>query len=411
MKAFIKLLMLIALAALALYIGMQMQHDPGYVMVNFRGWSIETSVWLVLTLVLIAYVVVYFLMWLVGACTRLPGRLCQWQQQSSQRKASQLTQLGLCDLAEGRWQKAEKKLLRGAFDPQTAFINYLSAARAAQAQKAYVRRDQYLEQAHQSVRGSALAVGLTQAQLELGSQQWQAARLTLEQLHREKPKQTYVIELLVRLYLQLKDWENLQKILPDIKRYKVLAAEKLISLEQKLYLAKLQQAAVQADLPALTSTWKQLPRNWRQTPELQRSYIDALLERQQDLAAAQEIVDYMARNWDQQLVLIYAQLNLPQPKKQLQQAERWLQKHPPHYASYLACAILSKQLGLWGQANDYLDKSMQLQPSALSYQLLGELSQQQNMLQQASEYYRQGLQLANKQQLKRDQSMDMAKDL
>ena len=51
-------------------------------------------------------------------------------------------------LAEADWKNAEKLLSSGAAESDTPLMNFLAAAKAAQAQKADARRDNYLRQAH-----------------------------------------------------------------------------------------------------------------------------------------------------------------------------------------------------------------------------------------------------------------------
>jgi HemY protein len=48
-------------------------------------------------------------------------------------------------MAEGHYNQAEKLMLKGADNSDTPLLNYLSAARVAQARGDDVRRDHYLQ--------------------------------------------------------------------------------------------------------------------------------------------------------------------------------------------------------------------------------------------------------------------------
>ena len=50
-------------------------------------------------------------------------------------------------MAEGKWNQAERRLTAHADRAETPLLNYLGAARAAQLQRAYDRRDRYLREA------------------------------------------------------------------------------------------------------------------------------------------------------------------------------------------------------------------------------------------------------------------------
>lgn len=278
MKGIAVLIAFLVVAGLAIWMGIEMRHDPGYVMVAYKGWSIETSFWITIAAALVVFIVVYLLIWSIGVTIRLPGTLRNWRGVKSERKAVQLTNLGLCELAEGRWQRAEQNLLRGTRHNDATFINYIAAARAAHAQQEYQRRDEYLRKAYKQVRGSRIAVGLTQAQLEISSKQWEKAQKTLSQLHKDSPKHPFILELLTRLYLELHEWANLRELLPAIKRYQALDQSVIEGLESTLFSAELTKAAEEEDPLQLSTTWKKLPRQWRQDEGMKQQYINCLLK-------------------------------------------------------------------------------------------------------------------------------------
>lgn len=396
MKSIAVLVAFLVVVGLAIWIGVEMRHDPGYVMINFKGWSVQTSVWLMIAAALVVFIVIYLLIWAIGVTIRLPSHLRNWHGSKNERKAIQLTNLGLCELAEGRWVQAERSLVRGINNNDAPFVNYIAAARAAQAQGEYQRRDDYLGKAHKKVRGSKLAVGITQAQLELSGKQWEKARITLQHLQSESPKHPFVLELLARLYVQLHEWDQLKLIFPDLKKQKALDAMLIEGLEEKLYKAELITAAKEEDPQTLVQAWKKLPRQWRHDSQMRLQYIRCMLEQGCDQAAIPEIEAVLKQDWHADLVREYSLLSHPQPSKQLAVIEDWAQRYEDNSEVYLACARVASQQKLWGKAKDYLDQSIKIAPSSEAYQLLGAVFEHQDEEALAMECYRQGLELMEK---------------
>ena len=67
-----------------------------------------------------------------------------------------------------------------------------------------------------------VAVGLTQAELQLAHQQYEQALATLMHVRSLSPKHNYVLKLLKKLYENLGEWKKLEEILPDLRRRKVI---------------------------------------------------------------------------------------------------------------------------------------------------------------------------------------------
>ena len=396
MKGIAVLIAFLVVAGLAIWIGIEMRHDPGYVMVAYKGWSIETSFWITIAAALIVFVAVYLLIWTIGVTIRLPSNLRKWRGSKSERKAVQLTNLGLCELAEGRWQRAENSLIRGTRHNDATFINYIAAARAAHAQQEYQRRDEYLRKAYKQVRGSRIAIGLTQAQLEISSKQWEKAQKTLTQLHKDAPKHPFIIELLTRLHMQQQNWGQLRDLLPHIKRFQVLEQNVIEGLESTLFGAELTQASEKEDPNQLNNTWKKMPRAWRQDEDMKNHYIQCLFKQDRHLEALPEIESLLKQKWNSSLVHHYGHILGENLNKQLSLAESWIKKHDQDHAIYLTCGRLCCHLELWGKAKDYLEKSIKIHPSTDAYQLLGHVFEKENEEALAMECYRKGLELSTK---------------
>lgn len=115
--------------------------------------------------------------------------------------------------------------------------------------------------------------------------------------------------------------------------------------------------------------------------------------------AGEEIEDELRRalgeNWDETLLVLYGCIELADREKQLQHAESWLGPHPQDAVLFRVLGKLCIRNKLWAKAREYLEKSLQLEPSVEACQLLGDLLQRQNDFSGACHMYRTGLMLAS----------------
>ena len=380
---------------IAVGLGFLIHKDPGYLLISYANWRIETSLWVAVIAIILTFLILYFLIRLIHQTTTLSHKFKRWSQLRNERKARTMTNQGLCELAEGNWQHAETKLSKAATNSNTPLINYLAAARAAQEQAAYDRRDDYLRKAHETTTGTALAVGLTQAQLQINSKQWEQALATLKHLNQITPHHKYVLKLLKRTYLELQDWSQLLMLLPALTKYKVLSTSELNHLEEKVYLALLKNAARSSDNQALETIWDKIPKNWKSHPPIVTIYTGTLIERNQDATAIIVIEQALKKNWDPSLVKNYGLATSDNNAKQLSNAEGWLKKHPKEAELLLTLGQLSMRGKFWGKAREYLEESIAIAPRPETYQTLGQLLETLGDQNAALEHYRKGLSLSS----------------
>ena len=101
--------------------------DPGYVVINFRGYLIEMSVPVLVGLMAI----VFFLAWTILKLFRAPRILGEAAGRYRTGRAGQRLTRGVIEVAEGNFAKGERLLARAADVSEAPLLNYLQAARAA----------------------------------------------------------------------------------------------------------------------------------------------------------------------------------------------------------------------------------------------------------------------------------------
>lgn len=381
------------LVVLALSVGLALlaHQDSGYVLIARGDTTVETSLSLFLLVLVGGVALIYLALRIAARTWGLPRQLRHWRQERHSRRARSASNRGLIALSEGDWATAEKTLIRNVRYTDTPLVNYLSAARAAQKQNAPERRDHYLALAHRSTRGADIAVELTQGELQLAHGQLEQALATLMHLQSIAPKHQHVLYLLMRLYERLKSWGDLERLLPDLRRYEAADEATLDALERRVHRELLALAARSRSTQRLTEVWERVPRALRRDEELVYDYARHLICHQESAKAEAILRDTLKHRWSDRLVNLYGLAEGGEKDKQLAQAEGWLKERQHNPTLLLALGRLSLRNQLWGKARAYLEASLGIEARPETYKELGELLTRLGETEAATECYRKGL--------------------
>ncbi|SFM01221.1 heme biosynthesis HemY N-terminal domain-containing protein [Marinobacter zhejiangensis] len=375
-------LLLIVLVALSLGVALAMgvQYDLGYIRISLGHYLVETNFWVGAALITLLVAGLLFLAAMARRLTRRSGLLTGWLAQGNQRRARRRTTQGLLALAEGNWPRAHKLLEASASSADTPLINYLAAAQAAFECGEHDQVDELLRKAYESTPGSDMAVGITQAQLQLAGNRLEQALATLLRLRKQAPHHPFVLKLLKTTYVKLEDWRELSRLLPELRKRGLVSEEERTELERTIWHNLMQKAAAEcrrqsdsptANLEPLTRLWDELPGVVRRDEQSIREY-GQLLAELGDEAQAETLLRKVLRNhWSDELVNLYGRIKGSQPDEQLLAAERWLQDRPNNAELLLALGRLSLRNELWGKAREYFETSLKMRRSQ---ETLAELS-------------------------------------
>ena len=380
---------------LAVTLTLWVKEDNGYVLIGYGQWTVEGSLALFILAMALLFMLCYLSLRALARLWTMPEDLRHWNRRRIAARVRQSLTQGLVELAEGNWRQAERHLLRYAAQSETPLLNYLAAARAAQLQGEDKRRDDYLQLAHQSMPSAEMAVGLTQAELQLAHQQYEQALATLTHIRSLSPKHSYVLTLLKRLYVNLGEWDKLEQLLPDLQKRKVVGADEYHELELQVYRERMEAIGTEPDV--LERFWQTVPRAIRQDQETVRSYVRLLVEAGEGRRIVPLIVTALQRQWDPELVRLYGRIESDDLPNQLSNAEGWLKDRPRDPDLLLALARLCLQNRLWGKARSYLEASIGISPKVEAYQELGLLLERMDEPAKALECFRTGLGLERRE--------------
>ncbi|MBV1907240.1 MAG: hypothetical protein KUG75_14285 [Pseudomonadales bacterium] len=405
-------LLLIAFVALVVgaLLGTLIAQDAGYVLIAYNDMSIESSIWFALFSLFIFYLVLRFVMGVGSGFISSRLGLQLWNNDRRAKKSRSRTLSGLLLMEEGQWLDAKNILLSSASRSEFPWINYITAARAAQQTGDFEGRDKLLALARESTPDSEVPALLVKAQLQIDAQQWNAALATLLNLRTLRAANTRELEMFGLCYSQLKDWDAIIDLLPEMRKQKKLddrARQTQLQLETKAWRNKLIAVQVQLLQPTESSKnnnidkgkaktvlhnfWRGVPKNIAGVPEFAHSYANALIEQNLHEEAETLVVKTLNRSWDTQLAKCYGGIRGGSAKKQIAVAESWLKQHSDDPNLLLSLGRISMHQADWQQARVYFESSLKLRKSADTYAELARLCLALDDIEQGREYMMQAV--------------------
>ena len=387
------LLGLIALL-LAVAIGSLAGSDTGYVVMTISGWTIQTSATLFVIVLFLSFLITYFLVRSLVRFWQMPHDIKIWKKHQNQRRAEKYLTQGLINMTEGRWKQAERDFYKAAPYSRAPYVNYLCAARAAQELHAVDRRDDYLRLAYQNNPDASIAVGITQAELQLDQKQTEQALATLKHLQHKQPDQIQVKQLLLDTYTNLNDWQSVLNIIPSIEKTGLYSREQIQAKQLDAYAGLLKNTGKLNNKEKLNSLWSNVPRKLRQHFYLIEVYVNERLKFDDTSDCEELLRDALKRQWDTLLVRLYGLVTGDNLDKQLAVAESYLQNHARDPVLLLTLGRICMRNKLWGKARDYLQESIEVQPNPEAYYEFAKLHEHEGNREQAASCYEKGLTLA-----------------
>lgn len=376
------ILILLALAAGAIA-AHWLLGDSGYVLIEFRGWTVEMSVPVLAAALVATYLGVRLVVWLL----RLPRQAGAKVGELRARRAQKNLDRAFAAFAEGQWSRGERLLGRTG-SGSASLAGYLAAARAAQQQDALERRDEWLRLAYESGPGSGAAVLLTQAELQLERGQLEEALAVLRRLEAESPGHPRGLALQARVMERLGDWDGLEAVLPRARARRALDSGNLEALAVRL---RRERLAAADSAESLNAAWAAVPKDLRGNPDVLEAYAAAGMRVGRGVAVEKALRRALSADWRPRLISLYGRLESGESAAQLAAAEAWLKDRPEDPELLLACGRLCLKAELWGKARSYLETALAIRPTPEAWRIYGELLVRLGESGAASEAFRQGL--------------------
>lgn len=337
---------ILVLLLLAAGLGQWLLNDPGYVLVIRGHWRLESSLGLILLLLIFSWlasllaVLLVLWLWRLLAPQHLSTRMRGYLDKRRMER-------GLTALGRGDWARAEK-LFAATSSENWRWLGQLGGAFAAQQQGSRERRDTNLQAAETDRDGGLFALWLG---LYWRVQDGDAnAAAELEEQLAHHPDNLPLRELAAQLAEQQQDWPRLYKHVKKLPANQVKQT-RLRHLWQGL----LREAATSAGddpdrIERLHKCWRELPSTLKKEPSLVVQYGGYLAQMGESKGALKLLDEGIKRGWDERYANLLADMPVLQPGEFLQQLDAWQQLHPGIASLTLLAGRTAMKASLWGKA-------------------------------------------------------------
>jgi HemY protein len=274
------------------------------------------------------------------------------------------------------------------------------AARAANEMGDAAKAEQILQQAEQTAPKAYIAINLTRAEIQLQNRQWRECLVTLTYIRRKSPRHRAMLMMLRTVYTKLRQWENLQALVSDMRRSKVLDENQLAALEREAIEHMLIDAAddVGKDahpLQKLDAAWQRLPKASQQSRAMILQYAKGLSAFGAETKAEELLRLSIKERFNQndvndELIALYGRIRGTDPARQLAAAEVWSRALPNNATILLTLGRLSLRNKAWEKARHYFENCLRLEDNAEANMELGRLLIAMNDIERGKKHLEKG---------------------
>ena len=374
--------------------------DPGYLLVAFGDYTFETSLFALLILSGLIYLVFRILKIMFAWIDLLKLlRIKELYERKRKDKAHNATTEGYIQLFLGNWKASYKSLIKGLTARDANIVSYLAASYTAFKIAESEKWSRHLSDAEQKFPAHKPTIELMKAQFLFETDQFDEAKVILDTMKRNPSYDSTLTLLLKDYYLKIGEWPALRALLPQLERNSLIEAEELNELkvqslksEFKTLSGKIGSEADRESIKALMTLWKKTPSRLREDEELISFYANTLIRFGENREALKVLEKAVGKKWNDRLVRFYGEKDFGVNSHQLVIAEKWLKLKADSSVLFLTLARISLRNELLDKARSYYESSIFSSPSADAYLelsiLLGRVGDEHASLENLKHYYK-----------------------
>ncbi len=374
----------LAVFALAVGLSLAAHLNDGYAILVFPPYRAELSLNLAILLGVAAFTLGYLLLRLVAHTLRLPLYVRAFRVRRRSEKGQAAMLAALQALFEGRYARAEKAAGKAYKLGQAQALNALIAARAAGEMGEIERRDQWLARADSQdtkARGARLAV---QASLLLDDRRYDDALAVLRELSASEPKRISTQRMLMKAHRRLGHWDEVRRLAAALGKRGALPEVAATQLRITAQIEALRQQA--GDAAGLAACWQHT--DDKHDARVARTAAQLFIASGDCRRAHEILAQALEAEWNEELILLYAECLGADVLAQIERAENWLKSRPRDRALLLTLGRLCLAQELWGKAQSYLEASLSEEPSRSAHVALAQLYDRLGKPEDANRHYR-----------------------
>lgn len=361
--------LLLAIAAVAL--AMLFRINDGYVLFVAPPYRIELSQNAFIVLTVLGFVAVYALVRAAVRLSQLPADVREARKRRQIERFRSKQDAAVVALIEGRHGKARQYAQEALAIPNSSPVPALVGARAALETRDYAAATAMLGRPDAQATKLAVPRLMLEAELALERGQPADALARLAELRNEAGLHTAAQRLELRALTAAGRPGEIPALVDQLVRRKVYDPQQGEALRASAHAEALK--GFTHDAAGLRAYWARVGEGDRLHPQVALAAAKSFLALNGDREAAEILVRSLERQWDSNLLLLYAQCRAPEATRQLETAERWLTSHNQDATLLFVLGRLCERQQLWGKAQTYLEASLALDNHWRAHVALGEM--------------------------------------
>jgi HemY protein len=243
------------------FLGPLLEGHQGSAVFEVAKYRISMSFNSFVILQLIGLLCLYLIYQIMNKVFNSKAGLSNWFRFRSPKKSIKRIEQAQLYLLEGDYQQAAKLFMKSAKGANNSTLSYLLAAQTQIDNEQFIAANQSLEQAAKSCQPKELfAFQLVQVRLQMKNHEYDAAKITIEKLLNEKPRNVELLRLADQLYYELQDYQAVIELLPILYKTKAYPDSQLDQFKQAAYIGRIKQLSTDVDPLALIKWWKGQPK-------------------------------------------------------------------------------------------------------------------------------------------------------
>jgi HemY protein len=365
------LLLFLLLGAIAVAVALFARINVGYVLFVAPPYRLELSLNMFLLVSVAAFAVGYAVARFASRLARLPAEVRAHRRARQAERARGKQDAALVGLLEGRFERARAAAEEALAIPGSSGLAALIAARAALETREFDAAEAYLARADAQAASLAVPRIMLEAEVALERGRGADALARLAALKREAGAHTAALRLELRALALAGRHAEVPPVVDQLEKRKVYDRAQADVLRAVAHADALRNFA--GDPAGLRAYWNRLPDAVRVDSRVAGAAAQGFLAMGGDREAAEIASKSLERQWDAELVALFARCRLPDAKPQLELAERWLVQHSRDATLLDALGRLCEREQLWGKAETYYEASLALEDGWRTRVALGEM--------------------------------------
>ena len=377
-----QLIILFSILLLSTIAGLYWIKEPGFVMILFHGWQIQTSLVVLGIVIILSVIIISFFYDLLQFFHHFPKKIIQFFKFLISLRNSRQLRLGLQAYFQENWQEAVKHFSHSS--SSIPWVIDLIAAQAAQNQGNLKARDQYLTLATVHEPKACDTILLFQANLQFQQGQYEQCQASLQRFIDDHPSvPAYWYDLQCKIHQQFKEYS---KGLQLLKKHRHLQKNHPFYDEayKTFLMACLKQYLNHQEFEKAYQELRDCPKTLKDHDDLLILCAPFLIQKAAYTKFINQWIKKSIKLRKQPIAILKLLEKLPTDPQWLKILNELSEENHPSEEFYLYLAKIKSKHQLWGTAIQDIEKSLKIKETPEGYSTLAkiylELQQTSNAL-------------------------------